>query len=243
MNKIDRIIGYDYIRAISIIIVISYHYSCSFDIYSINGFHDYFYSIGNTGYGSIAVCIFLILSGSSLCHNYHYKISTKNFYKKRWINIFPQFYIIWIPLYFLQYFIKETFLWGGDFWKIFLSFIGMDGYFLYLGNNFCIIGEWFLGSIIILYLLYPLLRYLLINNAFISSILFFLLFIYTTFYDIFLVSDYRNLFTCIFCFWMGMIFEKNRTFFIKNNHIILIFCTIAFFLRKKLLTAYIIQFF
>ena len=111
----------------------------------------------------------------------------------------------------------------------------MDGYFLYLGNNFYIIGEWFLGSIIILYLLYPLLRYLLINNAFISSILFFLLFIHTTFYDIFLVSDYRNLFTCIFCFWMGMIFEKNRTFFIKNNHIILIFCTIALFFAQKII--------
>ena len=42
---------------------------------------------------------------------------------------------------------------------------------------------------------------------------------------------------------LGMIFEKNRTFFIKNNHIILIFCAISLFLRKKLLTAYIIQFF
>lgn len=37
-----------------------------------------------------------------------------------------------------------------------LSLLGMDGYFQYRGPNYYLIGEWFFGAIVFLYILYPL---------------------------------------------------------------------------------------
>jgi len=45
-----------------------------------------------------------------------------------------------------------------------LTLIGMDGFLLYKIPNFYIIGEWFLGFIIILYLIFPIIRYFFILN-------------------------------------------------------------------------------
>ena len=88
MQSSSRIIGYDYIRAISILLVILFHFSSSFDIYSITGFHNIFYSVGHTGWGSVAVYMFLMLSGASLYLNYSDTLNVKNFYKKRWLSIY-----------------------------------------------------------------------------------------------------------------------------------------------------------
>ena len=43
-------------------------------------------------------------------------------------------------------------------WKLVFSVLGLDGYLLPLGANFYKIGEWFLGCLLLIYLLFPLLR-------------------------------------------------------------------------------------
>ncbi len=197
-------------------LVIFYHFSCSFDIYTISGFHNIFYTLGHTGWGSIAVYMFLMLSGASLYLNYPESFSVKNFYKKRWLSIYPQFYIAWISLYFLQSYLKDSFFWGGQYYKILLSLLGMDGYFFYLGQNYYIIGEWFLGAIIFLYILFPLLRYFFNNYEILSTIIILMAFLLILSTDYFIISDYRNIFTCTLSFWAGMVFEKYRKK-IENN--------------------------
>ena len=209
-NHHARIVGYDYIRAISIVIVILFHYSASYDIYLIKGFNDFFYSFGRTGWGSIAVYMFLMISGASLYHTYAEKINIYEFYKKRWLSIFPQFYLLWIALYFVQSYLHGTFLWGGEFCKLLLTFFGIDGYFLYLGKNYYIIGEWFLGAIIILYILFPILLYLIKRHEKFFTLFLLIILIINTELDIFEISLYRNVITCLIIFWLGMIFDKYR---------------------------------
>lgn len=92
----------------------------------------------------------------------------------------------------------------------------MDGYFLYKVDNYYQVGEWFLGAIIFLYLLYPILVFLFKKNIFIvPGILVFgyLAMCLTNFFEI---RDFRNLITCIFSFYMGFVVIKYKNFFFKN---------------------------
>ena len=83
-----------------------------------------------------------------------------DFFKKRWLSIFPMFYIAWTVMYIINSLRVGSWFWGGPRRNFLLSAIGMDGYFLHLGMNYYNLGEWFLGGIILLYLLYPLLLFL-----------------------------------------------------------------------------------
>ena len=89
---------------------------------------------------SVLVAVFFLISGA-LLYLHHNKIdSVWRFYKRRWIAIFP-------------------------------AFIGMDGYlFSWLQfHTFYILGEWFLGAIIIAYLTYPVLLGIINKSNFFSQ--------------------------------------------------------------------------
>ena len=47
----------------------------------------------------------------------------KKFLKKRWVRIFPLFYLCYIPLYFVDaIFVHKDFLYAGSPWKFFLNY-------------------------------------------------------------------------------------------------------------------------
>jgi len=46
-------------------------------------------------------------------------------------------------------------------WKLLFSLIACDGWLGFLGPNFCVIGEWFLGCILVIYACYPIIRRLI----------------------------------------------------------------------------------
>lgn len=93
----------------------------------------------------------------------------------------------------------------------------MDGYFLYKYSNYYIVGEWFLGAIIMLYLLYPFLVYVMNKKMFIIPI--FLIMGYVSMYctDLFEIMKFTNLITCMTSFYIGMIFIKFKDLFFKNK--------------------------
>lgn len=87
------------------------------------------------------------------------KIKLSTYYKKRYFAIFPMFYIAYIIA-----FIYKFWTTGGKFTlsnTSILTFLGMDGYLLYKISNPYILGEWFLGCIIILYIIFPILKKLI----------------------------------------------------------------------------------
>ena len=53
----------------------------------------------------------------------------------------------------------------------FLTIIGFDGFLLYAIPNFYLVGEWFLGFIITMYILFPFLRYLFLKKALLTVLL------------------------------------------------------------------------
>ncbi|MBR2187421.1 MAG: acyltransferase [Lachnospiraceae bacterium] len=220
--------SFDIIRAVSAIAIVLYHYSYVFYEYGIKGSGPEFLRFENGDFGGIFVAVFFMLSGASLLYNHPSFSSPKDvlrFYGKRWLSIFPAFYIAWIIMYVINSLRVGGWFWGGPRKNFLLSFLGMDGYFLHLGMNYYCLGEWFLGGIILMYLFYPLLLFLW-NRARIPStvlITFLFLFNFRRHYfssapdtNIFIVlikyynshiviSDNMCLWTCFMDFWLGFI--------------------------------------
>jgi len=168
--KKERLIYMDIIRIFACLCVLIIHFNASVSGYDIYGqFAIPNHLIPNNYFGvylgNIGVGLFFILSGAGLQYannviNLNFKDLTK-FYKKRILSIYPCF---WVTFTFLTLF---SFLYFKGMPKInfghfITSIAGLDGYFGLMFNKYyetyqC--GEWFLGCILLLYLIYPLLSY------------------------------------------------------------------------------------
>ncbi len=105
----------------------------------------------------------------------------KLFYIKRIRSIYPMYYSAYIII-----FIAKIILYGFSFsapiWTLILTFLGIDGWSAELIPNYALVGDWFIGCIIIIYIFFPLLRYL-IKHANITIIMYSILFLlYEHFY-------------------------------------------------------------
>ncbi len=229
--------SFNVIRAVSAVAIVLFHYSYTFYEYGIRNSGPEFLMFKNGDYGGIFVAVFFMLSGAAILHNHPHLydkedpgfLSTiKNvlrFYGKRWLSLFPMFYIAWTIMYIINSNRVGSWFWGGPRKNFILSFLGMDGYFLHLGMNYYNLGEWFLGGIIFMYLLYPVLLFLW-NRARIPGTLlitFFFLFnlrrhyfssapdtnifiILIKFYNSHItISDNMCIWTCVLDFWLGFI--------------------------------------
>lgn len=154
MKKPDhqRIIGFDFIRFLATLCIITFHFM-------INGRHIYptKYIFGNYDLAQVGVSLFFVLSGAALYYNHRESFSCRKYYKKRFLTIFPLFYVAYVGI-FLFHFWQEGHIMTIPTQNLVFSVIGMDGLLGYKIPCLSLTGEWFLGAIIILYIIYPLLR-------------------------------------------------------------------------------------
>ncbi len=239
----------DFIRAVSIVAIVLEHYSYSFLQFGIPGEFIYFLKFENGDWGGAFVAVFFMLSGAALIYNYptlyHGEVKpdasfkekfaagfkgTMRFYWKRLKALFPLFYVCWLIFYILTSKAVGIWNWGGDRINLLYTVFGVDGYFLHRGFNYFCVGEWFLGAILFLYLLYPFLRFAFMKFRWIATVLITALFSLSLFRFVFSsmpdsnifivlikwydsvmeVPDSRNLFTCIMYFWTGMLLITYR---------------------------------
>lgn len=165
-TKKGRLYYLDFIRAISTIVIVLTHFNAIY-IYNVSPARPECAVItlwvSNIYIGAFGVSLFLIISGAALMYVYgEKKFDWKSFYKKRFMTIYPMFWIA----YFLV-FLYHTYKYGGIIQgipkkNIIFSILGMDGLLLNTGMKvFYLIGEWFLGAIVILYILFPLLLFMM----------------------------------------------------------------------------------
>lgn len=212
INKKERIIGIEFARACCAIGIIIYHYFCHS-----SGNFKILYTTANDTWGGMFVTCFFAISGFVLFYNYPKINSLSKFYFKRWKSIFPPYYLCFF-LFFLRKAIQNhSLFYKGNPLKLFFTFFGMDGYFLYKFDNYYIVGEWFLGAIIMLYLLYPFIIFIVNKNNFILPCLFAIgyIFMYST--DFFEIEKSRNLITCASSFYIGILFVNFKDFLFNNK--------------------------
>ena len=140
------------------------------------------------------------------------------------------FYISYIYFFVRNVFRDRKLFYHGDISKIILTIIGLDGYLLYKIKTYYIVGEWFLGAIIIIYALYPILLYLITKNIIINNI--FICFSYFLMYktNFFIIHKTRNMITCITSFYFGLETIRYKRFYLIRKKIFIISLFIFSFL-------------
>jgi len=96
-----------------------------------------------------------MITGVVLIHNYRDHLDLAAFYKKRFMSIYPMFWFCWIIAFL---YLKRWKQFSFSFRNLLMTVTGFDGYLSFAGKNWYLIGEWFLGALILLYLLFPVVR-------------------------------------------------------------------------------------
>lgn len=164
-----RIFYLDFIRAVAVLAIILTHYNALF-LYSIPAMPEkclLTYRPFNIYIGDWGVSLFFIISGSALMYTYSGRMDARTFYRKRMQAIYPMLWIAYLCV--LMYYELRFHTYNPEnvppheAWKIIFSVIGFDRY-LNFTNMFGFVGEWFLGCIILMYLLFPLLMMIAENK-------------------------------------------------------------------------------
>lgn len=160
--KKERIFYLDFVRAIATISIIFTHYNALF-VYNTSipmpQKAILTLTVGNVYIGGWGVSLFLIISGAALMYVYDNELDALKFWKKRFLNIYPMFWIAYISAMLYNFYKYGSIDTSIGKWRYIFSILGIDGYIANWGvQTFFLVGEWFLGYIIIIYIIFPILR-------------------------------------------------------------------------------------
>lgn len=156
--KKPRLFYLDWIRAIAAILIVVTHFN--------NPYLEPMRFFVNRPFGiyigGLGVSLFLIISGAALMYNYgdRESLDLRTFYTKRAKTLYPMFWVAFIVANILLFIRNNGYIFvpRHKITAIF-SLFGMDGYASAFGvGTFYTLGEWFLGFIILFYIVFPLLR-------------------------------------------------------------------------------------
>lgn len=157
--KKERLTYLDIIRTIAVICVLVCHYTRALESNGIGYLNKILPDFPFSLYlGSYGVSLFFIISGASLMYVYAEKCELTSFFKKRFWALYPMFWLAYITAFLYNFWVNRGMFYAYPKSRFLLTFFGMDGYLGWYGGNYYLLGEWFLGCLIFLYLLFPLLR-------------------------------------------------------------------------------------
>ena len=171
--QMKRIRYFDLLRCVSFCFIIFYHMVIQLHLSEICSLESItsLFSNSNMHIATLGVAVFFMLSGASLVYTTKNDFDLKKYYKKRCLRILIPFYLTYF-VYLLAKIVVHHSLQGIfpekiPTWRAFFTILGMDGWVSMHGiATFSLgIGEWFLGCLIVLYLVFPLLRSLMEKNA------------------------------------------------------------------------------
>ena len=163
VKKTGRLFWPDFIRAVACICVVTVHFNANVSAWWTldNGIAlNYFMGMY---LGTIGVNLFFIISGAMLMYTYLKRGAEplREFYKRRFTTVYPMYWMAFffatcVSFFVFGYMPSDNILW------IINDITGFSGYLTMLGLTpiaFYQLGEWFLGAIICLYILAPILLF------------------------------------------------------------------------------------
>ncbi len=124
--------------------------------------------------GDFGSSLFFIVSGASLALTVPAEQSPRQFYKKRAKAVYPLFWLAWFVVFAFRFVTRPGSFGGAKTVTLVLTALGLDNFAVaagWVGMDFACVGEWFLGSILFLYVLFPLLQRGLRKNAALTWVL------------------------------------------------------------------------
>lgn len=213
--KKPKIPAITFVKGVSAMGVVCCHFFTP--LTNIDIYHRYHVLNYANGYwGGVWVQVFLMVSGFLLHYHYSDSLDLKRYAVKRWRGIYPMFYIAYLFFMYGKICDWRSVFYYGHPWSYLLTVLGMDGYLMGRLPAYYIIGEWFLGVIIILYILYPLLRLAFRKNdllAFLGTLVLYILFLDKP------ITNDNGLWTvssCMVSFALGMLACCHRKVFFSK---------------------------
>lgn len=207
--KKERILYLDLIRIICFLMVTAYHFSVAVTFFEVKADAAIYQGIKHIVWAPIAVSCFFMVSGAALIHRYRDSLSWKAFYKQRFWGIYPLFWLAYV-FAFLDFFYRMKLMPQGPRIHFLLSVIAMDGYMNDYIPTFYMVGEWFLGAIVLLYLLFPLYRIVMLKCKYILPVVFFAASVWLLYWNPFPMIIEKNPIVCSMYFVLGMLIEMLR---------------------------------
>ncbi len=199
-----KIPAFDFVRTVSTFAIVFFHFavasSVPFAIESRAGI--------DNGWGFVFVTVFFALSGALLYYNHADGVNVIRFYRARIRTIYPEFYLVFLPLYLIRAVRFGTPFYRSRRWTLILSVLGLDGYLSDTFDTYYLVGEWFLGAIILLYLLYPVVLQIFRRLPLMTFTAGVLLYLLTLEERLWSISPMTNLFSCLVSFLFGMLFTR-----------------------------------
>ena len=224
----------DRMRVLAFAFIIIYHYI--FELEQMGNFDTdkvriIQYSNSNVHIAMTGVSLFFMISGAGLMLSSMRKCSRKDFYSRRLTKVLIPFYVAEIFALIASYAIKREWLLYFPFIskvKIILNFLGMDGYFEQYFKTFSLhVGEWFLGALIMLYIVFPLLRFFMEKNRYITII------VATVYYGVinfavhFSTPPWTNVAVKVYDFILGMFLVMEIPKLMEKKRFRLIACIVS----------------
>ena len=200
----EQIKSIDFIKGMCALGVVMFHFEDHYTARHLSFFSNYFN-------GGALVTVFFMVSGALLWHHYAQRLNLKEYAIKRWKGIYPMYYLAFLPCWLLKVWQEGSFLYGGSAFAYLYTLLGMDGYLVYNTNTYHIVGEWFLGAIILMYLLFPLIRWAFLKNKWVTVVG--ALMLYLVFYGktITNASPFWTVSSCLISFCMGILFMEYKS--------------------------------
>ena len=209
----------DVIRLVSMLGIVYYHMLISLYLTGIRQYESVSPLFENTNIhiAKIAVGLFFMISGAGLMMSYKEReLKLKDYYLKRFTRILIPFYLVYV-LYLITFMLLTHEKLSGIYSKdaspfsFIFTLLGMDAYVSSFGiPTFSLgIGEWFLGALVLMYIVFPILCFGLKKQKWVT------LGIMTIYYIVILVTyqymPYKDIvpgyvnFTCkVYEFFLGM---------------------------------------
>ncbi|MBQ6695169.1 MAG: acyltransferase [Lachnospiraceae bacterium] len=198
----------DILRIVAIFMVFHFHF-----VIVLGQQQGLLFGFANGDWGCVGTTLFFLISGNCLARNYGEKLEVRKFYWKRWLSIFPAFYLCYVLVLFGHtVLLKNQVLAGVEPWRIIFTLLGIDNYLNFVGiRNAALVGEWYTAIILCIYLLFPLLQFLYRKSKLIGTLLVVGLYVLNILFTWGPFPDDAHLITGVCMFWIGMLlyhFEK-----------------------------------
>ena len=196
--------AYNFMRVVLTFFIFLYHYFVHTSSVT-NDTHSLFLTFE---FSTAPTICFFIMSGALLYNRYKKDLNIKSFYEKRFLHVLLPYYIVYLYQYIKTAIALHTpFFVEGSKFKILLFIFALDGYMnKYFSTYHMNTGEWFLGILVILYILYPILVKLLDKFGRAYVVFIYLIFIIRLFFPF----DYaiKDFVFCLTAFSTGMFISK-----------------------------------
>ena len=159
-----RLFYLDLIRTVALVSILIIHFNATVTGYFTLPSHLFGSTLPFGIYlGDFGSSLFFIVSGAALCYTSPEPFSVPAFYKKRARAVYPMFWLAWALCFTVRFTTVPGAFAGAKGATLVLTALGLDHFAVAAGwvhTDFACVGEWFLGSILFLYLVFPLLLWL-----------------------------------------------------------------------------------